>query len=72
MPIGTAEFQQRGAALGFKFVNVHEGIPVLDDEIYIRIDRITGEVISLSMTDVSWEPLILPDPKKAVSRFLSE
>ncbi|NRS52166.1 hypothetical protein HP401_29575, partial [Brevibacillus sp. HB2.2] len=34
MPIGTAEFQQRGAALGFKFVNVHEGIPVLDDKIF--------------------------------------
>ncbi|MGG4447247.1 YcdB/YcdC domain-containing protein [Brevibacillus porteri] len=67
MPIGTAEFRQRGAEQGFKFVNVHEGIPVLDDEIYIRIDRITGEVISLRMTDVSWEPLILPDPKKAVS-----
>lgn len=67
MPIGTAEFRQRGAEQGFKFVNVHEGIPVLDDEIYIRIDRITGEVIGLRMEDVSWEPLILPDPKKAVS-----
>ncbi|NQF15144.1 hypothetical protein HPY31_14600 [Brevibacillus sp. HB1.3] len=67
MPIGTAEFQQRGAALGFKFVNVHEGIPVLDDKIFIRIDRITGEVVGLHMEDVSWEPLILPDPKKAVS-----
>ncbi|MED1948623.1 YcdB/YcdC domain-containing protein [Brevibacillus formosus] len=67
MPIGTAEFQQRGAEQGFKFVNVHEGIPVLDDEIFIRIDRITGEVVGLHMEDVSWEPLILPDPKKAVS-----
>ncbi|MFD2089057.1 hypothetical protein [Brevibacillus brevis] len=67
MPIGTAEFQQRGAVLGFKFANVHEGIPVLDDEIFIRIDRITGEVKGLHMEDVSWEPLILPDPKKAVS-----
>ncbi|TQR35515.1 YcdB/YcdC domain-containing protein [Brevibacillus brevis] len=67
MPIGTAEFRQRGAEQGFRFVNVHEGIPVLDDEIYIRIDRITGEVLSLRMEDVSWEPLILPDPKKAVS-----
>ncbi|QDS37818.1 hypothetical protein [Brevibacillus brevis] len=67
MPIGTAEFRQRGAEQGFKFVNVHEGIPVLDDEISIRIDRITGEVKGLHMYDVSWEPLILPDPKKAVS-----
>ncbi|WP_414853996.1 YcdB/YcdC domain-containing protein [Brevibacillus sp. IT-7CA2] len=67
MPIGTAEFRQRGAVQGFKFVNVHEGIPVLDDVISIRIDRITGEVIGLHMEDVSWEPLILPDPKKAVS-----
>ncbi|ATF15476.1 hypothetical protein A616_27020 [Brevibacillus brevis X23] len=67
MPIGKAEFQQRGAVQGFRFVNVHEGIPVLDDEIFIRIDRITGEVIGLHMEDVSWEPLILPDPKKAVS-----
>ncbi|WP_429841413.1 YcdB/YcdC domain-containing protein [Brevibacillus sp. FIR094] len=67
MPIGTAEFRQRGAVQGFKFVNVHEGIPVLDDVISIRIDRITGEVIGLHMYDVSWEPLILPDPKKAVS-----
>ncbi|MED2133002.1 YcdB/YcdC domain-containing protein [Brevibacillus porteri] len=67
MPIGTAEFRQRGAVQGFKFANVHEGIPVLDDVISIRIDRITGEVIGLHMYDVSWEPLILPDPKKAVS-----
>ncbi|WP_244297436.1 YcdB/YcdC domain-containing protein [Brevibacillus antibioticus] len=67
MPIGTAEFRQRGAEQGFKFVSVHEGIPVLDDEISIRIDRITGEVIGLHMEDVSWEPLILPDLKKAVS-----
>ncbi|MFS0553631.1 YcdB/YcdC domain-containing protein [Brevibacillus sp. 179-C9.3 HS] len=67
MPIGTAEFGQRLSGQQFKFVSVHEGIPVLDDEIYIRIDRITGEVIGLHMEDVSWEPLILPDPKKAVS-----
>ncbi|MED1948621.1 YcdB/YcdC domain-containing protein [Brevibacillus formosus] len=67
MPIGTAEFRQRGAEQGFKFVNVHEGIPVLDDVISIRLDRITGAVIGLHMYDVSWEPLILPDPKKAVS-----
>ncbi|MFC8684077.1 hypothetical protein [Brevibacillus porteri] len=68
MPIGTAEFRQRGAVQGFRFVNVHEGIPVLDDEIFIRIDRITGKVLGLSMLDVSWDSLSLPDPKKAVSQ----
>lgn len=66
MPIGTAEFRQKYNEQQFKFVSVHEGIPVLDDEIFITIDRITGKVLGLSMLDISSESLPLPDPKKAV------
>ncbi|MED1915465.1 hypothetical protein P4V64_09135 [Bacillus thuringiensis] len=66
MPIGTAESRQKYSEQQFKFVSVHDGIPVLDDSILIDIDRSTGDVIGLSMSDVSREPLSLPDAKKAV------
>lgn len=66
MPLGTEGFGQRKNGQQFKFVTVHEGIPVVDDEIFIRIDLITGKVLGLHLEDVSREPLSLPDPKKAV------
>ncbi|MGO0063446.1 YcdB/YcdC domain-containing protein [Brevibacillus fluminis] len=65
------QYRETGNAAIPTYMRYYNDIPVLEDNLYVAVDR-SGRIRQYSRSDVAHDPALLPDPSSAVSRQSAE